>query len=263
MKKNKYSFEFFERPGHFWSDNKLAYYVDELKKVASECFDEIPLYQVLTGQREELKKITLIIARDAQGKAVGFSSSLIIERGILHLGLTCVIPSARRGGMTHKLMSKLIVQYMLRNSIFTKLWVTNCACVISSLGNIALNFDNVYPSPFGESRPSEKQLEIAKKINQLYREPIAINADSVFDEKKFVFKQSVKGTVFQKRADDSRYYHREQEVTDYYKNIMNFDEGDEVLQVASISLFSFPKYLIKQISRKSRKRPHPQQGRAA
>ncbi len=252
-KKDKVKFEFYDRPGHVWSEQKLQRYVEELRSVASECFDAIPMYQILTGNREELKRIVLVLARNEDGKAIGFSSSLAIERDVLHLGLTCVIPEARKGGMTHKLMSKLVLSYMVRNRIFTKLWITNCACVISSLGNIALNFDNVYPSPISNKEPSRRHIEIARKINKLYREPIAINSSAIFDEKNFVFRESVKGTVFQKQANDKRYHHREEEVTNFYQNIMNFEEGDEVLQVANVSIASFPKYFIKQVSKKKKK----------
>jgi hypothetical protein len=251
--KEKYTFDFHDRPGRYWNEDVLLEKVNELRAVASECFDEIPDYQALTGKRDELEKIVLIIARNSKGEAVGFSSSLFIENEILHLGLTCVRPDSRKGGMTHKLMSKLILNYMIRNGIFTKLWITNCACVISSLGNIALNFDNVYPSPLYEGKPTKKHLKIAEKINKFYREPIAINADAEFDKDKFIFKRSVKDTVFQKSAEDTRYYHRDTQMTDFYKGIMNFEEGDEVLQIATLSLFSFPMYLVKQIRKKSKK----------
>ncbi len=248
FKKKKYDFEFFERPGHHWTDEKIVRYVNELREVASRCFDEIPLYQILTGKREELKDVILIIARDMNGKAVGFSSSLAIEKNILHLGLTCVIPEARGSGMTHQLMSKLVMNYILRHSLFSRLWITNCACVISSLGNIALNFENVFPSPFGHKTPTKEHLRIAEKIDLHYREPIAINEDSLFDRDNFVFKASVKDTVFQKKAEDKRYHHRNASLTDFYRSLMNFEEGDEVLQVASVNLLSYPVYLLKRLN---------------
>ncbi|MBN1772998.1 MAG: hypothetical protein JXB32_17140 [Deltaproteobacteria bacterium] len=67
---------------------------------------------------------------------------------VLHRGLTWVRPDARGRGLTHKLTSHAGIGHLLRCRPFGRLWITNCACVLSSLGHVALNLDDVYPSPF-------------------------------------------------------------------------------------------------------------------
>lgn len=241
--------DFFFRPGQTWSTDQLNHYCDELEDIAEDCFRQVPRYQCLCRSRTELERNVITIARDGHGKAVGFCSAVILDidgyRNVLHLGLTCVKKEARSLGLTHLLTSKLLMNYLIRTSLFRPVWITNVACVLSSLGNIALHFENVFPSPFGKSTPSADHIRIAIGLDRLYRSPIAINEASVFDKKHFVFRGSVDNTVFKKSARDIRYHHRNADLTQFYLKRLNFKNGDEVVQVGQISLFSYPKYLIK------------------
>lgn len=168
---------------------------------------------------------------------------------ILHLGLTCVRPLARRMGLTHKLTSKVVMTYLTRYSLFKKAWISNVACVLSSLGNVAINFEDVYPSPF-MMRPTEDQVKVAKLINEKYRWELYINKGASFDEQKFVFERSVIGTMFEKSETDKKYYHRDMDLTQFYLNRLDFENGDEVLQIGQVSLMTFPKYVLKSFKRK-------------
>lgn len=250
MKKRKpCKVDYFYRPGTTCDDAQLKTLQGELEDIASDCFRQIPVYQCLTGTREELSRTVITIARDENGKALGFCSAVILtvdgHKDILHLGLTCVKNEARRLGLTHLLTSKLLTKYLIKKSPLKKIWITNVACVLSSLGNVALYFENVYPSPFGKSSPSPIHQSIADAIDKNYRDPIAINSDATLDTENFVFRGSVDNTVFQKSAKDTRYYHRNSALTDYYINRLNFKNGDEVLQIGQIGLMSMPKYYAK------------------
>ncbi|MFH1152990.1 MAG: hypothetical protein V1793_04155 [Pseudomonadota bacterium] len=241
--------EFFFRPGTWWTDEQLRGYTGELEEIAGDCFMEVPRYQCLTGDRKELSRNVITIARDHANRAIAFCSAVILEvdgfQNILHLGLTCVRKEARGMSLTHRLTSRLIMGYLLRTSILKKIWVTNVACVISSLGNVAMHFENVYPSLYGKTQPSSQHLDIARSVDLQFRIPIAINQDAVFEPETFVFRGSVDGTVFQKSQKDSRYFHRDSDLTFYYSSLMNFKKGDEVLQVGQVGLLSYPKYKLK------------------
>jgi hypothetical protein len=123
------------------------------------------------------------------------------------------------------------------------------ACVLSSLGNVALHFDDVYPSPFMEE-PTQEHVEIARMINQKYRNELYINKDATFDEDHFVFERSVSGTMFEKSETDRKFYHRDEDLTHFYMDLIDFKNGDEVLQIGKISLMSFPFYLLRSLRRK-------------
>lgn len=255
---SKLNYETLFYPGKYLSDEKLAVLVAELRNVAKECFDECPSYQALTGEREELERAVIILARDKKGDVLGFCSALVLQveevGNVLHLGLTCVHPAARGRKLTHKLTSKLLIKYLLKESPLSETWITNCACVISSLGNVAMYFEGLYPSPFGLEAPDYTHLNIAREIDRKYRAPIAINETAKFNINTFIFEGSVDGTVFEKDPQDLRFHHRNKELTSYYQGILNFERGDEVLQVGKVSLLTFPKYIARKTLAKSKKR---------
>lgn len=244
--------EVFNCPGKSFTDSELEKIHQEILSVAKECLDEIPNYQCLTGDRKEYSRLIISLARDENGTLVGFCSSYILEVGdkkVLHLGLTCVSPSARSMGLTHKLSSKVVKYYLLNYSLLRPAWISNVACVLSSLGNVALHFENVYPSPFKKG-PTVEQIEIARFIDENYRNELYINKGARFCDKKFVFEESVTGTMFEKSAEDKRFFHRDGEVNQFYKNIIDFKRGDEVLQIGQVSLLTVPRYAWKKMKRK-------------
>lgn len=245
-------------PGKGLNDSDLNKLVTELKDVASLCFPETPDYQALTGKREELERAIITTARDKTGNLKGFCSALVLPvesvGNIFHTGLTCVHPSARGKKLTHKLTSKLLIKFLMKESLFKETWVTNCACVLSSIGNVALYFEDIYPSPFGAEVPTMTHINIAKAVDEKYRGPIAINDSAKFNLNTFVFEGSVEGTLFEKDAEDQRFHHRNKKLTNYYKDLLDFERGDEVLQVGKVSMMTFPKYFAKTALKKTKRK---------
>lgn len=246
---SKYQYEQLMFPGKTLSPDTLNLLVLELRTVAASCFKNVPSYQALSGEQSELDKAVICLARDENGKVMGFCSALLlpIDGGdkVLHLGLTCVHPDARGKNLTHHLTSKLLLNFIVKKSLFKETWISNCACVLSSLGNVAMYFESLYPSPYGVKTPSHRHLNIARAIDQNYRQSIAINDSAQFDAQRFVFEGSVGGTVFEKDAQDGRFHHRDQALTEYYRSLLSFERGDEALQIGKVSLLTFPKYLIR------------------
>ncbi len=249
--------EFLYRPGKTLSVEKQKALVRELRDCAATCFDEIPDYQCLRGTKHELDDKAISIAWRPDGKIAGFCSAALLpvegKGDVLHLGLTCVRPDNRSGGLTHTLTSRVLVQYLVRYRPFSKVWVSNVACVLSSLGNVALHFEEIYPAPSAPARPSVDHVEIAQAIDYYYRDKIYIASDSRFDAEKFVFRGSVKETVFQKSDDDQQFFHRDRELNEYYQNLMSFDNGDEVLQVGYVTLLTYVKYAAKKLMPKEKR----------
>jgi predicted GNAT family N-acyltransferase len=241
-----YRIQFLYRPGRRLGDDAMQSLVRELREVAGTCFETIPPYQALQGSREELSDKVITVARQWDGSMVGFCSTVLLPvpgvGEVLHLGLTCVRPEARGAGLTHLLMKKAVVGYLLRHKPVGRVWVTNCAAVLSSLGNVALYFDRVVPSPFAKTQPSEKHVRIARAIGERYRNKLYIRQEAFLDETCFVFRGSVRDTVFQKSESDTRYHHRNRFLNEYYRRLMNFREGDEVLQVGHVSVLTALRY---------------------
>jgi hypothetical protein len=246
--------EIYNKPGLNLKATELETLHQEILGLAMECLDGIPDYQCLSGKKSEYDRLIIAVSRNEEGSMDGFCSSYILdaedEGNILHLGLTCVSPRARGLGLTHKLTSKVITTYLLRYSLLKPAWVSNVACVLSSLGNVAMHFEDVYPSPFME-KPSKQHIKLAKLIDQNFRHELYINHDAVFSPETFVFEKSVTGTMFEKSEEDRKFYHRDSQLNNFYKEMIDFQNGDEVLQIGKVSLLSYPKYVFKNWKRKN------------
>ncbi|MBM4371497.1 MAG: hypothetical protein FJ098_07570 [Deltaproteobacteria bacterium] len=248
----KYRIDFLFRPGLTLSAAECRKLVEEVRHVAATCFDPVPDYQLMRGTPEELNDKAVAVARRADGTLAGFCSCVLLPvegvGDVLHLGLTCVHPDDRSAGLTHKLTRKVVVSYMVRHKpLGRKLWVSNCAAVLSSLGNVAQHFEAVYPAPMEDSRPWPEHFRIADAIDRLYRDKIFILDGATFDPETFVFRGSVRNTVFQKDRDDVQFHHRKPLLNDFYRDRMNFQDGDEVLQIGYTSALSPLKHTLKRL----------------
>ncbi len=238
-KKTMFRYQILHYPGLYMNNAEIEILVQNICDVASTTFNPIPQYQAMRGNREDLSDKIIALAWDGSILA-GFASTVELYiptvGNILHLGLTVVRPEYRSNGLTHFLIQKAVTSYIIKKAFFfDKLWITNCAAVLSSLVNVALHFEHVYPSP-KEVNYSPQHTIIAETINALHRDKLYINPNSTFDVKNHIFRGSVKGTAFQKDANDTAFYHRNHIYNDYYKNLMDINNGDEILQVGYASV---------------------------
>ncbi len=222
------------------SDKSFQALRGDMEEVALECLGEVPNYQIFSDNQSQDVENMVVIAHD--GKVpIGFVSSLIFHIGgrkILHLGLTCVKSQYRGRKVSQKLVAKLLTGYLLRNALFKKVWISNLACVLSSLGNVAKYFDEVYPSPRYQVCPSLQHYILVQEISKNFRAEMYIPESAKFDDDKNIFKNSVTGNIFEKSEGDLQFYHRESLYNIFYKKLINFNTGDEVLQIGTMSLWS-------------------------
>ncbi len=248
--KDIYRYKVYYFPGKYMTESEKKEFVEELRETAATCFEEIPEYQAMQSKGSLDDKV-IAVAWRKDGKMGGFCSTIILNvegvGAVQHLGLTCVRPEDRSNGLTHILTHKAVAYYLMRHKpIIGKHWVSNCAAVLSSLVNVSLHFENVYPSPYPIKMTHEYK-KIAEAIDKYYREEIYINKDAKFDPDNFVFRGSVKGTVFQKSEKDTNFYHRNRFYNDYYKDRMEFENGDEVLQVGYASTVAAIKHSFRNL----------------
>ena len=250
-------FEVLYKPGLYMSDAELCQFTGNILEVAQTCFKVLPDYQVMRGTREELSdKVISVAWKDGTKSQIeGFCSTVLLPvesvGEVMHLGLTCVRPEARSRGLTHVLAHKAVASQLMRTSpIVGRLWISNCAAVLSSLVNVALYFENIYPSPFVRNKKTKKHVLISEAINDYYRDKMFISSDAIFDSERFIFNKSVKGTCFEKDGDDSSYHHRNRILNSYYQGMIDFNRGDEVLQVGYASTFAAVKHMLRINNRK-------------
>lgn len=239
------------RPGRKRKREDNERLVEQMRQVAGTCFTEVPHYQVLSGDKSALDRAVIAVARSPEGQMVAFCSAQLLEVPgrdvVVHFGLTCVRPEVRGTGLTHALLSKLLTHWIFLHRPLRGSWFSNVACVLSSLGNVALHFDDVYPSPFSEEGPSAIHLGIAQAISSQHRVTVHLRQDSTFDPRRFVFEGGNKETIFEKKADDDAYHHRRRELTQWYQGLADLNQGDAVLQVGRVSSWLFVRYALHQM----------------
>jgi len=251
--KRRFRYEIVFRPGLRWSESERRSRVAQLREVGALCLEPFPEYQLFLGTREELSDKLLIEARGPDGSLAGFCSAVLLDvpgvGEILHLGLTCVRPEARGAALTHSLSSRLVLRYLLQHPPWRRVYVTNVAAVLSSLGNFAVNLVRAYPSPSFEGPVPAAYLEIGRAFDRRYRAKAHVQPEARWDEAAFVFRGSGRGTAFQKEADDVQYHHRDPELNRFYQQRLRFEDGDEMLQVGMLSLFDLARYFARGWSR--------------
>lgn len=247
-----YPVQFVHRPGRRLRDSELAVLVGELRTLAGRCFDRIPEYQVVSGCPDALDRAVLTLARDRRGRLVGFCSALLLDVDgvgeVFHLGLTCVDPDHRGAGLTHVLLSRVVLEYVLRHRPLTGAWFSNVASVLSSLGNVALHFEDVHPSPFRAAPASPRHRAVALGLATAHRARIHLDPRAPFDAEGFVFRGANRGTGFAKAEADARYHHRDGVLNRWYADRLDLDGGDAQLQVGRISLAGFVRYALRKVT---------------
>lgn len=241
-----YSLDVHDRPGTYWPVPKCNELVQELRHFASSILNPLPDYQCLSLAPHVLDDKLLVIIRQKEypHQIIAFTSSVYLDMPflkeygvcttVLHCGLTCVSPIARGRNLTIQLTYSAWAHMVQEHP--EGFWLTNVAEVISSLGNFAIYTQHCYPHP-SRTEPLEVQVRIAKDISLRHRASMAISPDAVFDPITFVFEGSnFPGSCFRKDTDDRRYHHRNNTETEYFREFLGRNEGNEVLQVGFLSL---------------------------
>lgn len=241
---DQYFFQLYNCPGLRWQDKRKATLIGELRECASRCLTPLPDYQCLSYAPSSLNDKLIAVARlgSATGRIVAFSSAILLPipspddptnvTTVVHTGLTCIAPEARRSGLTIVLAAHIFRRVVEEHP--EGCWATTLAEVPSSLVSMARYASQVFPSPAAPA-PSELHLHIARTISERYRDKLCISADAVLDEGSFVFRGSNPlGSCFRKDTDDVKLHHRDKKLNDFYRNLLGNNEGNEVLQVGFV-----------------------------
>lgn len=259
--KPRYTIAYYERPGLHWSRRKIELFVDQLRHVAALSLGLsspklLPQYQCLIYDGLDDKLITVAYDPSNSDRVIAFLSGVLLDipslsHPVLHLGLVCILPEFSSGGITQALCNRLArgfitkrpdVMLGLRNA-----WFTNCSSVGRILCGAAMALDMVYPSPQhppSNGPPTTAHALISDAIanSPSFRASMYVLPTATFDHTANVFRGSVEGTVFTKKKEDESHHHRDIELNGFYADLLDWERGDEVLQVGCISLLSVLKH---------------------
>ena len=249
-----------ERPGLWMAPEELATLSEDLVTIASKTLARGSLtYGVFSGDPERMKStiITLVRRKDT-GQPVAFNALALMNittlgepMEVLHLGLVMVDPDEQSRGLSWVLYGLTCILLLFRNQM-RPLWVSNVTQVPAIVGMVGESFNGVFPTP---QRPKERSLLhllLARTIMADHRHVFGVGADAEFDEDRFVITNAYTGGSDDlKKTFEEASHHRDQIYNDFCQDMLDYDRGDDLLQLGQFDLSTAAGYLKNSVPRAS------------
>lgn len=243
------------RPGVILDDAALADLVAKLRLVAGRTLNEGELtYGVFSGERERLSQsvVTLITEKEG-GRPVAFNALALMEtefagerQDILHLGLVMVDPDVRRSGLSSALYGLTVLILFLRGGLRAR-WISNVTQVPAIVGMVSETFSDVFPSPDERTRQRFVHLSLARQIMRRHRHVFGVGEEAGFDEVRSVITNAYTGgsdDLKKRYADAAK--HRDERYNEFCRQMLDYERGDDVLQLGSMDLAAARRYVLRE-----------------
>ena len=240
-----------ERPGIYLDSRGCDSLVADLRMVVARSLGGGTLeYGVFTGAKECLDRAVLtVIYRKGTDEPIAFSALAILPvslRGraedVLHLGLAMVDPDFRSHGLSWALYGVTVMALFVRRQL-RPLWISSVSQVPAVVGLVDVGFSNVFPGSDAR-RPSLEQLAIAHQLMRHHRQAFGVGKDASLDEARFVIRNAYTGgSDHLKKSFDDAPKHRDDAYNALCRRELDYDRGDDFLQVGQYDLGVVRRYL--------------------
>jgi hypothetical protein len=248
-----------DRPGVWMKPDALAGLVEDVRAVARETLPEGDLtYGVLGGDPERLKATVLTVVYDKEtGRPIAFNAlawMAMTLRGrpldVLHMGLVMVSPKARSRGLSWILYGLTCFLLFARGGM-RPIWISNVTQVPAVVGMVAESFAQVYPTPDGAPQSFE-HLFIARQIMRMHRHVFGVGPEATFDEGRFVIQNAYTGGSDDlKKTFAAAAKHRQDKYNQLCQTMLDYERGDDFLQIGQVNLAAAQKYAFAEVPRAS------------
>lgn len=249
-----------ERPGKWMSAPEIAALSADLRQIASKTLPAGGLnYGVFSGDPTRLEQsiITVIYQREDH-RPIAFNALAVMDldvagkrQEVLHLGLVMVDPEVRSRGLSWMLYGLTCVLVFLRNQL-RPVWVSNVTQVPAVVGMVSTTFDDVFPRPAPEARRSLRHLLLARQIMRHHRHVFGVGPEAGFDEDRFVITDAYTGGSDDlKKTYEAAPKHRDAQFNDFCARELDYDRGDDLLQIGQLTLKSTMGYFSDDVPRGS------------
>jgi GNAT superfamily N-acetyltransferase len=249
-----------ERPSLALKPEALAAMREDLRRVARAVLPDGDLeYGVLGGDPERLAHSVVTIVYDTKTKApVAFNALALLEvdlagarTEVLHLGLVMVDPALRGRGLSELLYGLTCVLLFLRRQC-RPLRLSNVTQVPAVFGMVAETFDQVFPTPARTADPSFAHRTLARQIMGRHRQVFGVGPEARFDEDRSVILDSYTGGSDDlKKTFAAAAKHRIAPYNDMCARELDYDRGDDFLQIGQINMEAAARYLARVAGPKS------------
>lgn len=249
-----------ERPGLWMTDAERESLLGDLRTIARSTLPEGELdYGILTGDGDRLDKSIVTILYDRKTQApIAFNALAAMNvdlhakpAEVLHMGLVMIVPGVRSQGFSWVLYGLTCLILFMRNQM-RPLWMSNVTQVPAIVGMVTETFSNVFPSPKPDARRSFEHLLLARDIMQRHRHVFGVGADAGFDEARFVITNAYTGGSDDlKKSYETAPKHRENAYNEFCRRELDYERGDDVLQLCQLSLDTARRFVLKDVPRRS------------
>jgi hypothetical protein len=249
-----------ERPGRWMPGHEITRLLADLRSVARRTLSQGDLdYGILTGAPERLDRSIVTILYDRRrAEPVAFNALAVMDvtlhgrpTEVLHMGLVMVDPEVRSQGFSWVLYGLTCLVLFFRNQM-RPLWLSNVTQVPAIVGMIAETFTDVFPSPRPGTRRSFEHLLLARAIMQGHRHVFGVGAEAGFDEQRFVITNAYTGgSDHLKKTLAAAPRHRDEIYNAFCARELDYDRGDDVLQLAQLTTDTARRFLLRNVPPRS------------
>lgn len=248
-----------ERPGLWMTSEQMTEVVEQMRHVARRTLRGETLdYGVLTGDVERLDHAILTLLYGPSGEPIGFNALALIDvtlqgvaEEVLHTGLVMVDPDFRSRRLSWVLYGLSVMLTYLHRRL-RPLWISSVTQVPAVYGMVAESFDNVFPGAHGGTRRSYDHLVVARQIMEQHRHVFGVAEEAGFDPERFVIEDAYTGGSDNlKKTYEEAPKHRVEEFNRVCAEQLDYDRGDDFLQIGQFKLSTARRYLMRSVPRRS------------
>ncbi|MEM9585219.1 MAG: hypothetical protein AAGA08_19085 [Pseudomonadota bacterium] len=244
------------------TDTELEQLVSDLRQVAKKTLTAGDLtYGVFSGDRTHLSQsIITLVNRHDDNQPIAFNALAQMDvdldgrtEPILHLGLVLIDPDTRSQGLSWILYGLTCVLILFRNGL-RPLWLSNVTQVPAVVGLVSTGFARVYPAPQQPDggRRSLQHLLLARRIVEHHRSVFGVGPEAAFDEDRFVIENAYTGgSDHLKKTFADAPKHRDEVYNEFCERQLDYDRGDDVLQLGQIDFATALSYLTREVPSRS------------
>jgi hypothetical protein len=250
----------YERPGVWMSAEGREALSADLCAVAAAALPTGPLaYGIFAPHSGALDKAIITIIRDrATGRALAFNALSVMDvvhRGrpdsVTHLGLVLIDPATRGRGFSWALYGLTTLLLFARNQL-RPLWISSVTQVPAVVGLVSEGFADVFPGPDQATRCKFDHLSLARQIMRRHRHIFGVGPEAGFDEERFVITNAYTGgSEHLKKAYEDAPPHRNAAYNEFCATQLDYDRGDDLLQIGQMNMDAARRYLTKDVPRAS------------
>jgi hypothetical protein len=249
-----------ERPADWMAPEAIRELLADIALVAARTLPSGSLdYGIFRSDGEQLSRALLTVLYDeASNRPVAFNALAVLDVAmhgrpttVVHLGLIMVDPEIRGQGLSWILYGLTCLILFVRNQ-FRPIWLSNVTQAPAVAGMVAETFSDVFPGPDPTARRSFEHLLLARQIMARHRSAFGVGAEAGFDETRFVIANAYTGgSDALKKSFAAAPKHRHEAFNAFCARELDYERGDDLLQIGRIDLAASRRYLLNDVPRGS------------